>query len=389
MHRVSRCSAWAAILIVLVSSSLFAQSTGPLWTKTYGDHGVAHAYSICPTADGGYAMAGKFQDDEDKSWDVYLVRTDAGGDTLWTKSFGGAGDEIARCVIHTADGGFVIAGRTQSLGANNWNVYLLKTDAAGHKVWVQTYGDTEMDFARSVIQTADGGYALVGATMGSNGETYDAYLLRVDADGNQIWARTYGGDGGEFATSVAETRDGGFIIGAATESFGEGDVDIYLIRTDGGGEVVWTNTYGGEDWDVAWDTRETSDGGFIVAGETKSFSEYGMDVYIVRTDADGKALWARNYGGEGRQTALAVWQAPEGDFVVGGYTYTYEEWGQDIYLASVDSDGEVLWVKTYGGPGKDVAHSIVQALDGALVVVGETASLGPGQSDACMIKIEN
>ena len=389
MSRKSRVLPLVAAVTVLLSTSLLAQSTGPLWTKTYGDGGIAHAYSICHTSDGGFAMAGKFQDSDEASWDVYLVRTDSDGDTLWTRSFGGPGDEIARCVIQTADGGFVIAGKTQSAGDNGWNIYLLKTDSDGKKVWVETYGETEMDFARSVIQTADGGYAMVGGTMGANGETYDAYLVRADADGNQLWTKSYGGDDGEFATSIDETQDGSFIIGAATESFGEGVLDVYLIRTDNDGKVRWANTYGGEDWDVAWDVRETSDGGFIAAGGTKSFSEYGMDVYLVRTDADGNAIWARNYGGEGRQTAQAVWEASEGDFVVGGYTYTYEEWGQDIYIGRVDADGEVIWVKTFGGPGKDIAHSIMQAIDGAWIVAGETASLGPGKSDACMIKVEH
>jgi len=389
MTRKSRVPAAVAVLIVLFSSSLLAQSTGPLWTKTYGDGGIAHAYSICHTSDGGFAMAGKFRDSDEAGWDVYLVRTDSDGDTLWTRSFGGPGDEIARGLIQTTDGGFVVAGRTQSIGDMDCSIYLLKTDADGKKVWVKTYGETEMDFAKSVIQTSDGGYALVGGTMGANGETYDAYLVRTDADGNEMWAKSYGGDDGEFATSIDETQDGGFIIGGATESFGEGALDVYLIRTDGNGEVRWARTYGGEDWDVAWDVRATSDDGFIAAGETKSFSEYGMDVYLVKTDADGNAIWAKNYGGEGRQTAQAVWEASEGDFVVGGYTYTYEEWGQDIYIGRVDADGEVLWVKTYGGPGKDIAHSIMQAVDGAWIVAGETASLGPGKSDACIIKVEH
>lgn len=389
MSRKSRVLPLVLVLVVVSASGPLAQSTGPLWTKTYGEGGIAHAYSICPTPDGGYAMAGKFQDSDDDSWDVYLVRTDANGDTVWTRSFGGPGDEIARSVIHTSDGGFVIAGKTQSLGDRDWNIYLLKTDAKGAKEWVSTYGETEMDFAKSVIQTSDGGYAMVGGTMGTDGETYDAYLVRTDPEGKQMWARAYGGDDGDFATSIAEVEGGGFIIGGATESFGKGVVDVYLIRTDGDGEVIWAETFGGEDWDVAWDVRQTSDGGFIAAGETKSFTEYGMDVYLVRTDSDGNSLWARNYGGDGRQTAQAVWEASEGDFVVGGYTYTYEEWGQDIYIASVDPDGEVLWVKTYGGPGKDIAHSIMQALDGACVIVGETASLGPGKSDACMIKVEH
>jgi hypothetical protein len=376
------------IVTALIASSTFAQSTGPLWTKTYGEEGIAHAYSICPTSDGGFAMAGKFKDDEEASWDVYLIRTDSAGDTVWVRTFGGDGDEIARSVIQTTDGGFVIAGKTQSLGDGAWSVYLLKTDPEGSRVWVNSYGTTEMDIAKSVIQTSDGGYALVGATMGPDGVTYDAFLVKTDSEGNEEWARSYGGDDGEFATAITEAEGGGYIIAAATESFGEGVVDFYLIRTDPNGEVQWAKTYGAEDWDVPWDVRQTSEGDFVAVGETKSFSEYGMDVYVVKTKSDGELLWAKNYGGEGRQTAQAVWPTPEGDFIVGGYTYTYEEWGQDIYIARVGPDGEVAWVKTFGGPGKDIAHSIMQAVDGACVVAGETESLGPNASDAYILKIE-
>lgn len=377
-----------AATTILVSSGLCAQSTGPLWTKTYGDEGIAHAFSICRTSDGGFAMVGKFRDSEDDDWDVYLVRTDSAGDTVWTKTFGGPRDEIARSVIETDGGGFVIAGRTASAGDKTWSIYLLRTNADGQELWVKTYGETDKDFAKSVIQTSDGGFVLAGGTMGTDGETYDTYLLKTDGDGNRIWARSYGGDDGDFGTSVAEARDGGYIIGAATESFGEGSLDFHLIRTDAGGEVLWTGTYGGADWDVPWDVRETSDGGFITAGETRSFTDIGLDIYIVRTDGKGEVLWAKNYGGEGRQTAQAVWETPEGDFIVGGYTYTYEEWGQDIYVSRIGAEGEVQWVKTFGGPGKDVAHSIMQALDGACIIAGETACGAPGTPGAYLLKIE-
>lgn len=388
MTRPSYALVAVALATAFISSSLAAQSTGPLWTKTYGDGGIAHAYSICRTSDGGFTVAGKFKESQDAGWDVYLVKTDSAGDTVWTRSYGGPGDEIARSVIETADGGFVIAGRTQSIGDNTWNIYLLKTGADGRDVWVKTYGQTDRDFGMSVIQTSDGGYALVGGTMGADGETYDIYLVKTDADGNEAWVRSYGGDDGEFATSIAETRDGGYMVAACTESFGEGMLDVYLIRTDGQGQVTWTRTYGGEGWDMPWDIRQTSDGGFIVVGETESYGEDGPDVYLIRTDGDGEPLWIRNYGGPGRETGRAVWETPEGDFIVGGSIHAYEEWGRDIYIARVDARGEVLWVKSFGGPGNDVAHSITQAMDGTCIVAGETASLGPGKSDACILKVE-
>jgi hypothetical protein len=360
---------------------------GPLWTRTYGTEGIAQAYSVCRTSDGGFAATGRFRENPRADWDVYLVRTDSAGDTVWTRTFGGHADEVARSVVETADGGFVIAGRTESPGDRDWNIYLLKTGPGGEKAWVRTYGGTDKDFAMGVIETTDGGLVLVGGTMGPDGETYDIYMLKTDGDGNEIWEKTYGGDAGDFATSVAQTADGGFIIGACTESFGEGSLDVYLIRTDTRGQVLWARTYGGEEWDMPWDVHQTADGGYIAAGETGSFAESGLDVYLVRTDADGEPLWTSNYGGEGRQTAQAVWQTEEGDFIVGGYTYAYQEWGEDIYIGRVDAGGRVAWVKTFGGPGTDIAYSILQALDGACVVAGQTSLQGQASSGACIMKI--
>lgn len=388
MTRSSCVLVAAALTTLFISSSLAAQSTGPLWTKTFGDGGIAHAYSICRTSDGGFAVAGKFKEKQENGWDVYLVKMDSAGDTMWTRSYGGPGDEVARRVIETGDGGFFIAGRTQPVGVNTWNIYLLKTAPDGGGVWIRTYGRTEKDFAMSVIQTADGGCLLAGGTMGADGETYDICLVKTDSDGNEIWTRSYGGVDGEFATSVAETRDGGYIVAACTESFGEGSLDVYLIKTDGEGKVIWTRTYGGEGWDMPWDIRQTSDGGFIVAGETESYGADGLDVYLLRVGGDGEPLWVKNYGGQGRETARAVWETPQGDFIVGGSTHAYEEWGRDIYIARVDARGEVLWVKSFGGPGHDAAHSIMQALDGACIVAGEMGSPDSGKSDACVLKVQ-
>jgi hypothetical protein len=381
------CLLLSAALAVLASSNLSAQQPRPLWTRTYGDGGEALAYSICGTSDGGFAVAGKFREESALGWDIYLLKADGAGDTLWTRTYGDPGDEIARSVIETADGGFLIAGRTQAAGESEWNIYLLKTDDEGKSEWVRTFGRTVRDFACSAIQASSGGYLLAGGTMGADGETYDVYLVKIDSHGDEIWTRTFGGDAGEYATSIAETDDGGYVIAACTESFGPGQLDIYIIRTDVEGRAIWTKTYGGEAWDMPWGVRQTSDGGFIIAGETESFGDTGLDAFIIKTDGSGNTVWERNCGGPGQQCARSVWETPDGSFIVGGSSHIYEEWGRDIYIAKIAAGGDVVWQKTYGGPGHDVAHSIIQAVDGDFVIAGETASPEAGEPVACLIKI--
>ena len=163
--------------------------------------------------------------------------------------------------------------------------------------FAKTYGRTKYDYASSVQQTSDGGYIVAGYT-GSFGAGGDIFLIKTDASGNVIWAKTYGGTGYEEAFSVQQTSDGVYIVAGYTYSFGAGCRDIFLIKTDANGNVQWAKTYGGTDYDRASSVQQTSDGGYIVAGYTESFGVGGSDVFLVKTDANGNIQWAKTYGGQ-------------------------------------------------------------------------------------------
>jgi hypothetical protein len=179
-----------------------------------------------------------------------------------------------------------VAGYTESFGAGWDDIFLLKTDASGNVIWAKTYGGTNWDRAYSVQQTSDGGYIVAGATGSFGAGGSDIFLLKTDANGNVIWAKTYGGTSLDEAYSVQQTSDGGYIVAGWTESFGAGGLDIFLIKTDANGNVQWAKTYGGTDWDRASSVQQTSDGGYIVAGYTWPGASYS-DVFLVKTDANG------------------------------------------------------------------------------------------------------
>ena len=205
----------------------------------------------------------------------------------WSKTYGGAGSENAKSVIQASDGGYLLGGITESFGAGNGDMYFVKTDASGNEEWSKTFGGASSENAKSVIQASDGGYLLGGFTYSfGNGES-DIYLVKTDASGNEEWSNTLGGTRSEFANSILETSDGGYLLGGYTDSFGAGTDDFYLVKTDAIGNEEWSKTFGGTSTDIAYSLIQTSDGGYLLGGYTDSFGNGSQDMYLVKTDSEG------------------------------------------------------------------------------------------------------
>jgi hypothetical protein len=203
----------------------------------------------------------------------------------WTQTFGGTGDDEGFAAAASTDGGYVVAGRTASFGAGSDDVYIVKTDASGNQVWARTFDGGGADHGCAVQPTLDGGFILAGQTAGGGGGY--VYLIKTDADGNKVWDRTYGANGGEMARSVQRTSDGGYVVAGATASTGAGSYDVYLLRAGANGDTMWTRTYGGVESDVGYSVQVAADGGFIIAGETDSYGAGGHDVWLIKTDSQG------------------------------------------------------------------------------------------------------
>jgi len=204
----------------------------------------------------------------------------------WERNYGGTGDDFGYSVQQTSDGGYIIAGYTWSFG-NEYQVYLIKTNASGDTLWTKTYGYPTWDWGYSVQQTSDGGYIIAGWTPWVGPEV-QVYLIKTNASGDTLWTRTYGGTGDDEGACVHQTGDGGYIIAGVTASFGTGG-DAYLVKTNASGDTLWTRTYGGGNVDYGYSVQQTLDGGYIVAGHTLSSGAGGYDVYLIKTDASGSA----------------------------------------------------------------------------------------------------
>jgi hypothetical protein len=252
----------------------------------------------------------------------------------WERNYGGAGDDWGRSVQQTQDGGYIVAGSTSSFG-NGWQVYLVKTDATGDTLWTRNYGGVSYDWGYSVQQTSDGGYIVAGYTY-SFGNTDQVYLIKTNATGDTLWTRTYGEINADGGYSVQQTTDGGYIVSGGTFNFGN-DWQVYLVKTNTSGDTLWTRNYGGASRDEGYSVQQTSDGGYIIAGWTNSFGN-GEQVYLIKTNASGDTLWTKTHGGAGDDRGYSVQQSSDGGYIVAGYTLSFGN-GWQVYLVKTDANG--------------------------------------------------
>jgi Flp pilus assembly protein TadD len=347
------------------------------WQKTFGGSDLDNAYSVQQTSDGGYIIGSSTESYGAGNRDVWLVKTDSSGNKLWDRTFGGTEYEETQSVQQTSDGGYIIAGVTESYGAGGSDAWLIKTDSSGNKLWDKTFGGSDLDNAYSVQQTSDGGY-IIGGLASSN----DVRLIKTDSSGTKLWAKTFGRSSRSslsYVNSVQQTSDGGYIIAA---------YDAWLIKTDSSGNKLWDKTFGGSDLDNAYSVQQTSDGGYIIAGVTESYGAGGSDAWLIKTDASGNTRWDKTFGGSNDDGAVSVQQTSDGGYIIGGWTSSYGLGGEDAWLIKTDSSGNKLWDKTFGGSDLDNAYSVQQTSDGGYIIAGVTESYGAGGLDAWLIKTD-
>jgi hypothetical protein len=307
-----------------------------LWTRTYGGARNDDGYSVQQTKNGGYVITGPAYS-YGLGGDAALIRTNASGDTVWTRSFGGTKLDGGNSVRQTLDGGYIMAGVTNSFG-NGQQVYLVRTNASGDTLWTRVFGGAYLDAGSSVEQTKDSGYIVAG-TSSSFGTSFEVYFIKTDAAGDTAWTRTYGGAQTEFGSAVQQTQDGGYILTGYSESFGD-SAQVYLVKATSTGDTVWTRTYGGTRNDCGSSVRQTQDGGYVVAGYTNSFGAGDRNVYLIKTNASGDTVWTRTFGGGGVDVGLSVQQTSDLGYIVAGYSLSLRGDFQ-VCLIKTDENGNV------------------------------------------------
>ncbi len=377
-------------LLILFCVPLYGQIW---WEMYYGGDNWDTGLSIDLTSDGGYIVAGNTASYGAGQGDVYLVKLNAYGDTLWTRTYGGPRNESGYSVQQTSDNGYIIAGITNSFGANTntYDYYLIKTDSEGDTLWTKTYGGVYDDYGFSVQQTMDGGYVLAGWRMFGGMDTA-AYLVKTDANGDTIWSRMYSGTGqgpNFICYSAQQTSDSGYILAGYNYPHPLIRSNVYLVKTDADGDTVWQRGYGpANNEDYGFSVRQTSDGGYVVVGSTSSNPSVNTDVYLVKTNADGDSLWAKAYNCCNRwDYGKSVEQTPDGGYIIAGNAWpSVTATDYDVYLVKTNAGGDSLWARIYGGAQQDVGWEVKPASDGGYIVAGWTQSYGNGPRDVYVIK---
>jgi hypothetical protein len=370
------------------------------FAKYYGGDGGEYFSKIKPTSEGGFIAAGLTNSfgtgPLGTTEDAWVIKLDPSGYVEWERTYGGYWyPERTYDIRETSDGGYVMVGGTSSFtNGNIYGLWILKLDSYGDIEWQKEYGgntddnwgDWGMEF--SIQQTPEGGYIVAGNTWNTpSGQRQDIWLLKLDPYGNIQWQKTYGGAGDDYANSIQQTSDGGYIVAGITKSYGAGNEDIWVLRLDSLGNIQWQKTYGGNSYDYVYEIQQTMDG-YVVVGTTFSFG----GAWVLKLDSLGNIVWQKAYGswdGYGH----SIKQTPDGGYILAGSFYRSGR-GDDIWVVKLDSSGGVQWQKTYGRDRIDVAYSIDQTSDGDYIVAGYTNSFrvnqyGSGNYDALVMKIDS
>jgi len=353
------------------------------WETAIGGSYFDYADAVQQATDGGYIVVGTTYS-SGNGGDFYVVKADASGNVEWEKTLGGSEIESGRAVDKTADGGYIIAGKTASYGTGG-DFYVVKTDASGNVEWEKIFGGSSYEEAFAVQQTADGGYIIAGDTDSYGAGRTDVYLVKTDASGNVTWDSVFGASGFDHGYAVDQTTDGGYIIAGTTTSYGAGG-DFYLVKADASGNLTWDVAFGGSEFDCAFDVTQTTDGGYILVGETLSFGAGSYDFYVVKADASGNAEWEKTFGGSDWDDGLSIEQTTDGGYIIAGNSGSFSVNG-DGYLVKTDASGNIEWDKTVGGSDYDCVHALKQTADGGYIVAGETYSYGAIGGDVFLAKV--
>ena len=339
-----------------------------------------------------------FNDQTTTTTITYIKRKPYGPPPVqWQSSFGGSDWDFGESVQQTSDGGYITVGHTYSSTSFDYDIYLVKSEPNGNIQWQNTFGGDDWDQAYSVQQTSDGGYIIAGSTYSSGNGESDVYLVKTDSSGIVDWDQTFGGAYWDEGYSVRQTSDGGYIIVGLTFSFGAGEYDVYLIKTNPSGRKDYEQVFGGTGDDNAWSVCQTTDGGYIITGYTESFGAGGRDVYLIKTDAATELDWQTTFDRSNDDVGYFVDQTQDGGYIIAGYTSDYcphlGEYQYDMYLIKTDANADLQWANTYPGSddlcsGDEIGYFAQQTADGGYIIAGETRSYGSGDADIYLVKTD-
>ena len=365
-----------------VDADAAVDSDAATWVLSFGGFGKDRAAAGIQADEHAYVVAGDTEGIAPFDQDMWVVKLSETGGVLWEKLIAGSNRNVAGAAMRMGDGRIVIAGAIDVLGSGTLNMWVIILGSRGELFWQKAIGGGADDRARAVLETADNGIVLAGETGSFGAGETDMWIVKFDANGNVVWQKTIGGPGSDTAGSIMETAEGDLVVAGGTESFGAGGRDAWLVKLAGGGDILWQKAIGGPDDDEAASVVETGDGGLAMAGSTASYGAGDEDMWVVRLDLLGSILWQKSMGASGQDGAVSAVHTGGGEIVSVG-TLGHE----DMWAVKLGNGGEILWQKKIGYTGEDVALSASGTWDGGLLVSGVTLSFGAGGGDMWVARL--
>ena len=363
------------------------------WARTYGGWNDDTGFWVIEQkASEGYVLGYAtftFDAGGTEFGDIWIFDLTSNGKIEWQRTYGGPDEELLYGGIkETQDGGYIVAGFTKSFGPGQHDFWILKLASNGNIEWQYAYGGSDMDFPYSVQITSDGGYIVAGTTYSFGAGDGDFWILKLTSSGKIEWQKTYGGPLDERAKSILLTEDGGYIVSGYTDSFGSGESDYWILKLTSSGDIEWQRTYGGRSSEYPTRTFDrTSDGGYIVAGWSGSFSDERSRIWILKLTSSGDIRWQRTDYGSLADWGGQIQETSDGGYIVAAKTESFGAGFYSGWILKLKSNGDIEWQHTYGGNNMDSVAYIQEISEGGYIVGGSTASFGTGGWDLWMLKL--
>jgi len=310
------------------------------WDRTFGGSAADVIYSIIQTEDRGYAVAGKTKSiaSGEKAWGIKLNRR---GNKIWDNTFAKRTDDEIFSIIQTKDGGYAVCGYT---GAKDWgevDSWIIKLDKTLNIEWDKIFGGIGWDETNSMLQEEDGSFIVFGFVQSKDKGREDGWIAKLDENGEMVWDKSFGGSQNDEVFSGIKTADGGYAVCGYTESKGAGGYDAWIAKLDEDGEVVWDKAFGGIEADVANSIIQTIEGGYALAGYTWSKGAGREDAWMIKLDENGEVVWDKTFGGSDEDVARCIIQTGDGGYVLAGYTESKGAGRYDVWLIKLDEKGNL------------------------------------------------
>jgi hypothetical protein len=375
------------LMVAILVTSTVACAGKPesilLWSKTFGNGEDNYGNSVQQTEDKGYVVCGATGSYVTENFNVWLIKTDTDGNKVWDKIFEyGWGNSVQQ----TKDSGYILCGTAKGTnGASSYDIWLIKTDAEGNKLWDKKLA---RGWGNSVQQTTDGSYIICGF-VGSATNNADVRLIKTDAEGNKLWGKTFGSESNDYGNAFQQTVDGGYIICGMTGSYS--NTDVLLIKTDDGGNKLWDKILESKGNAEGNSVHQTRDGGYIICGTITSYGSDGIpksNVWLIKTDVDGNKLWDKTFGGVLKvASGKSVEQTTDGGYMIFGTTKSYGIPKSNVWLIKTDVDGNELWDKQFGGEWSVESYSVQQTTDDSYIICGDVLSDSAKGSHILLLKL--